>query len=274
MDTLPADILLTIIDKLNFVDIISIYQTNKYFRNMIKEISKYIKHTVNINKTRYIENCIKIFPNVRVSCILTNDTLNIYSYLIKNYKINWYELDLSYCTKINDKIFNSSKIESIHTLKLTADTYTTNYISDISFKSDVFKNIHTMTIYNCNTITDLSPLCNIHNLTISGCNSITNNSIKNLGNVYRLRINQCDKITDVSPLVNVNTLILSYLNITNLPCLKNIYELQLYFCKYITSEHIKNADLSNIDNISIIGCPNIKSNCRNYEEMEKIYICW
>jgi hypothetical protein len=125
--------------------------------------------------------------------------------------------------------------------------YNTNSITDVS----CFKSIKTLKLSACPNITDVSTLGDVHELRLFYCQGITD--VSALGRVYRLDLSNSKNVTDITALDKVHTLNLSYCSqITDVYSLKQVFEFHLaYFQGSALSS------LRNIEKLSLFHCPNI-----------------
>ena len=81
-------------------------------------------------------------------------------------------------------------------------------LTKVSISREMLKTlgmVHTLTLYWCKGITDVSALGGVHTLNLYGCEGITD--VSALGGVHTLTLYGCEGITDVSKLGGVHTLI-------------------------------------------------------------------
>ena len=98
INILPIDILLTIINNLNHIDINNLSKANKDFNNLIKINKNYIKPTtyINIYTIDILEQVISTFPNAKLNIIhylFNNMTVKESIELINKYKNNIYRIE-------------------------------------------------------------------------------------------------------------------------------------------------------------------------------------
>ena len=93
--------------------------------------------------------------------------------------------------------------------------------------------VHTLYLYDCQNITDVSALGHVHTLKLWNCEKITD--VSALGQVHTLILEYCRNITDVSALGQVHTLHLRYcVNITDVSALGQVHTLEIYGCQNLT----------------------------------------
>ena len=212
LSNIPLDITLNIINKLDTIDIINLYKTNKHYYKIISDNNGYIfpNDILDINKLNNID-IVKIFPNIKLKYkyIFSNiEHINSDKYIKNivdlnlsdfNYKItfeliekinfsNIYSLTLKYCY-IDYNIFEKININNLYKLELSGRYYT-----DRHFENIIFKNLDTLILISSN---------------------ISNKSLKSFVNVKSLNLSFSD-INDISCLINVNKLILEHCSITNI----------------------------------------------------------
>jgi len=80
-------------------------------------------------------------------------------------------------------------------------------------------------------------------------------SLEVFSNIYELKLGYTLLPSDLRSLSNIHTLDISCTNVKDVSCLKNVYDLNLYCCRFVT-------DISNLSNVKVLnirGCSNIKS---------------
>jgi hypothetical protein len=121
------------------------------------------------------------------------------------------DFDLSVLTGIRglclnfSLLTNMSVFEGLHTLKL----FCCNRLIDIS----PLKRLHTLHISSCDKIRDVSALGTVHTLCLDNCVGVKD--VSALRTVHTLSLNGCGGITDVSALGTVHTLTIR--NCCNIP---------------------------------------------------------
>jgi hypothetical protein len=89
--------------------------------------------------------------------------------------------------------------------------------------------LQSLTLSDCQSVTDVSCFQNIPDLDLHYCRNITD--VSPLSRVHTLNLSCCDGFTDVSSLRNVHTLVLNYCeNLMNISGLENVYSLS--FCGF------------------------------------------
>ena len=170
---LPNEILIRILNYLNWQEVILFSRVCRQFEQLIK--THHWLHRVTIKNINMIQ--------------LITKKYQFDNYKIKDQKIT--DTDLSY-------------LSSAHTVDLSDCLNITN--AGLSY----LLNVQILDLSGCRKITDvgLSHLSKVHTLNIAHCDKITNVGLSYLSEVYTLNLAHCDNITDVglSHLTNVRIL--------------------------------------------------------------------
>ena len=128
-------------------------------------------------------------------------------------------------------------------------------------------NLTSLRLFDCDNISDLSPLSNLTNLTslnLGSCDNISDlTPLSNLTNLTSLDLFACDNISDLSPLSNLTNLTSLYLfacdnisDFTPLSNLTNLTSLDLDSCGNI-SDLTPLSNLTNLTSLDLAYCGNI-----------------
>jgi hypothetical protein len=105
-------------------------------------------------------------------------------------------------------------------------------------------NVHSVNLYGCQDITDVTPLRYVRLLNLSGCRKIVD--VSSLRNVYSLDLSYCINIVDVYTLGNVHCLNLRGCDkIMDVRDLRNVFSLNLSRCTKIR-------DVSTLGNVVVL----------------------
>jgi hypothetical protein len=126
-----------------------------------------------------------------------------------------------------------------HTLEYIIDTIEQSYHSqydvhinnkDISEEQlETLGSVHTLTLYYCPDLVDVSALGGVHTLTLYGCHCVVD--VSALGGVHTLSLNYCQGVVDVSALGSVHTLSLyDCYGVVDVSALGSVNTLSLYYC--------------------------------------------
>ena len=150
---------------------------------------------------------------------------------------------------------------SIHTLKLW---YCTG-VTDVSMLGDIHSlylygskvkdlsmlgRVHTLRLSCCNGVTDVSMLGNVHTLDLSNCPGVTDVSM--LGGVHTLGLS-CTGVTDVSMLGGIHTLDLSGCDVTDVSMLGGVHALNLSYCTKVKDVSM----LGRVHTLNLTGCTKV-----------------
>ena len=228
------DIMNIIYNNLDYIDIINVSSTNKYFYNMLKENNKYIYSNKNkyiticdtkyeksyyynyFHKIKILDNIINIIPNIKIKLII--DTEHYYEELDKfpeKYELNVYDIFLE-CNNYRNVIYDLDKLNK-------------------------FKNLNNFKYENINsTLLELN--IDIPTIDLSLNNIVEIKIENNLNNLTSLNLNNTidnDEMYNLDFLQYLNNL--TELNLRN----NNIYNID--FLKYLTNIRILNLSYNNID---------------------------
>jgi Leucine-rich repeat (LRR) protein len=137
-------------------------------------------------------------------------------------------IDAACFTILEEAFFESVQYSMIINNYPTLGHLKTLSISNCDSITDVscFRNVQKLSLNSCANITDVSSLGNVRELTLTYCSGITD--VSSLGKIYQLSLKGCDNISDISTLGNVHSLNLSYCPlVSDISSLKNVYELEL-----------------------------------------------
>jgi hypothetical protein len=133
-------------------------------------------------------------------------------------------VDLSTLTISEEVSFCGMDLQNYQSLSLLKSIT----IEDCDSITDVscFSNVKKLKFSCCPNITDVSSLNNVRELSLCYCECVTD--VSSLGRVYNLELSHCYCITDVSALGNVHILNLNEsTRVKEVSALKNVYELHL-----------------------------------------------
>ena len=182
--------------------------------------------------------------------------------------------------------YHNNTLELHHTVK-----YVQLHQCDMKEMSH-FRHLHTLELFSCENIIDLSPLTELHTIIMSNCKGIKDISplkkahcvkladchhiydISPLANIHTCRIAYCCQIRDVSVLSKLHTLMLESLSITDVSDLGHVHSLSIRHCHLITDfsalgtvntlelmavSCIQNVEpLATVDDLFFWGCHGIK----------------
>jgi len=134
-------------------------------------------------------------------------------------------------------------LKNIHTLIL----YHCEYVSNVSALS----HIHTLTLDDCQRVVDFSPLKTVHNLTLS---EVGIRDVSVLSGVYSLTLAHCTNIVVLSGLSNVHYLNIKYTysQLRTITRISNIHSLRL---EGTSVQEI--SSFGNLHTLKLIKCPGI-----------------
>jgi hypothetical protein len=159
-------------------------------------------------------------------------------------------IDLS-CLNIQESAsFSSTNLQNYHLLKNLRSVSISSCpsITDVS----CFKNVPTLHFYGCANITDVISLGNVHELELSYCQGVKD--VSALERVYRLNLSQSGGFTNISSLGNVHSLSLAWCTqIVDVSALENVRELHL--------NGFRGTDLSGLENVEKLFLPDSLSVC-------------
>ena len=111
--------------------------------------------------------------------------------------------------------------------------------------------VHSLNLWGCKNVTDVSSLGQVHSLDLSGCRNITD--VSSLGQVHSLDLSYCRNVIDISSLGQVHSLNLSGTNVTDVSSLGQVHSLNLWGCKNVTDV----SSLGQVHSLDLTGCKNI-----------------
>jgi hypothetical protein len=156
--------------------------------------------------------------NIDWNPILISNISNIFYF--RNVSMHWFEIIKYNIFEFHIKYVNIDKINYLKNkyTNIQLHCYFPENITDILILENIIyiKNIHTLYIYNCQNITNISMLGDLNTLDIYNCHNITN--LFGLENLQVLDISNNQNITDISMLGNLFKLDIRYCyNITKFP---------------------------------------------------------
>jgi hypothetical protein len=291
LDKLYDDILLIIINNLDYIDKCRLSHTNKYLLNIFdkyknniysdniicfKENKHYHCNTIDelkdykINYNNLLIKAINKFPNIKIRKdnqfrFSKECNNNIYDYYFSNemrllndeepHEINLINI-INSCNNIKIMSLISSNIKDISLLKnlYKIHLWCCPGITDIS----MLNNIYDISIYECNNINIMPNIFNSSILSFNCCKFITNDTLKTFNNVNKLKIKNCINITKINNLLYIPvkklTIINDYEIIIDFPILNNLDKLTI-------SEKFDNLNNlgDNINRLTLLSCYKLKT---------------
>jgi hypothetical protein len=291
LDNIPDDILLIIIDNLDYLDKCRLSYSTKYLSNIFKKYKNNIcsetilditddnifsdwpdydssqhkqqKHLIDFNNK--LVSCINKFPKIKLflsnNYDLSNNYNNIYSYSY-NFHNNYVSDNI-----LPDVLTNCPNIKILNIVGYQMPLNCYNLLRLDKLELD-----------NCNSLEDISLLGNINDLSIHDCNNIT--ILPKVFNCKYLSFSYCDFINNDN--LNINTYKLSLIRCNNIT---NLTKLNLSTIKFLIIRTNNNLIIPKLDNLEYFeivddSCShinylgdNIKSlsiNCYSLTELPKI----
>ena len=240
LDTIPNDILLIIIDNLDYLDKCRLSHVNKHLLNIFD------KYKNNISSETIIDITKNITKNITTNIILNDWTSSYYwdcpnnEQQVIDFNIKLRLLSVSCINK-----FPKIKMYFSNDTKLLEECYNNIYSYSYNFHNNyVSDNILPDVLTNCQ---------NIKILKIVGYGLPLNNY--NLSKLDKLHLSDCWSLEDISMLGNINDLsIYNCNNITILPKEFNCKYLLFSHCKFINND---NLNINNTYKLSLLRCNNI-----------------
>lgn len=196
----------------------------------IHDLKKFLIKKVTLENRDSLKFCDNKYFQKRILNLVNNNKNKVYIKFNKKYSKIVYNLDIL-------------ELSSIYKCALDLSYSDINNVSKLKY-------IHTLSLFGCKLIEDVSELCNLYELDLSYCDNITD--VSKLGNIHKLTLHNCRNIKDFSKLCNVYDLDLSGCVIKKLSNSYNVNTLNLSCCT-----NIKNRDLiylMNVVNLDLSGC--------------------
>ena len=240
-DIFLKNVIFNIYSFIEFKERYKLIGVSRKFKNYFNEYPHNEKVKIDYKNYKIIEK----YKSIKFKCTIyprMTAKINLYNYR------NLYKLDLRCC----------------------------KWITNLSFlRNQDINRIHTLILFGCSNIVDVSMLGHYKKLDLSFCYNIKD--VSKLGNVDTLILRSCYSLQDVSMLHNVRILnlsfcnnlkkfsnndnkiwtceelYLSYTNITNVSLFKNIKKLYLSSCLNVNDISM----LGNLEKLVILYCKNI-----------------
>lgn len=268
---LPIDIMLDMLQYLNPNKLDDVAESAKWWRCIVNMMdrSEYIERWLRINMdygdTSYTTivkgNMERTLRNKWYFKLLVNNYMLLQYINERDKQYIWWDKRLYICVSHIDNI-NISSLDGIHTV----DLYACGKISDLSSLSSVKRlnlsyctnirnvsslyGIHSINLYGC-SISDICSLKGVYSIKLSESMDDNLGDISSLGGVYSLELWDCKNISDVSGLGGVHSLfIINCYKLRDVGSLGSVHILNLSWCLEINDV----SSLGSVHTLTIDSC--------------------